>query len=175
MNLHYVLATKELEIRPTPDGLAYTEPLNQARRIFGSVGELVEHAVSTLGTDAVGISHFSDTSGPELKWVAVAGTMREFEKRRFPLRHSMCGVCFETGKPQLFVHPERFFKWMGFNGIGAIEALVVPVRSDHGTFLGTIWAMRHMATSPSFNQVHLEVLEIYALDVARLLLLESVS
>ncbi len=173
MNLNYVLATKELAVRPKPEGFAQTQPLNQARRTFSSLVELVEHGVTTLGTDAVGISQFSDGSGPELKWVAVAGTMREYEDRRFPLRHSMCGICFETGRPQLFVHPERFFKWMGVNGIGAIEALVAPVLSEQGAFLGTIWAMRHLKTSASFNQVHVEVLQVYALEVARLLLLKQ--
>ena len=110
---------------------------------------IVEQAAQLCSADSAGISIFENPHYDELTWTAVTGPLRQFEGRRFPRRNSMCGVCLEHRKAQLFIYPHRHFRWMAEAGIKIETALVVPiVQRQH--IPGTIWIMQH-DIAPRFN------------------------
>lgn len=111
-------------------------------------------------SDSVGISIFNSPRYDELSWLRVVGIAAEFEGRRYPLRHSMCGVCFERNSPQLFVESQRYFQWLDLAGIRIAECLVYPIRSKSGNFIGTVWVVRHEPFKVPFSHREVTILEM---------------
>lgn len=118
---------------------------------------LTEQAMSLCGAQSAGVSIFNSKECDELTWERVQGELHSYTGRRFPLRHSMCGICLESREPQLFRKPDALFEWMGLNGIYADEALVVPLCGVGNDVYGTVWVFSHNVTT-QFNQFHAEIL-----------------
>lgn len=89
---------------------------------------------------SAGVSIFANGQCDELTWMAVSGTLQLFASRRFPRRHSLCGVCFEHAAPQLFINPHLYFEWIAQAGITISEGLVAPLANEESIY-GTVWLM----------------------------------
>ncbi|HEY0061335.1 MAG TPA: GAF domain-containing protein [Telluria sp.] len=100
---------------------------------------LTMEAKELTGAHAAGVSLFTSRDCEELRWEATQGSLIEYSGRRFPVRHSMCGVCLEHREAQLFFQPQRYFKWMLQNGVQLAEVLIVPLASSRNAVYGTLW------------------------------------
>lgn len=119
---------------------------------------LTTEALRLCLAESAGISIFDKSGKDELTWVSIAGTLSEFEGRRFPRRHSLCGVSVDTKAIELFVEPHRYFQWMQAAGITIEEALVCPLCSAEGDMYGTIWVMTHYDLATRFEQPDARIL-----------------
>lgn len=119
---------------------------------------LTRHALLLCGAQSAGISVFDKGSNDELTWISVAGVLADFEGRRYPRRHSLCGVSFDSRAIELFVQPHRYFQWMLLAGIVINEALVCPIFSPNGSLYGTIWVMSHDNGNIQFEEADARVL-----------------
>lgn len=121
---------------------------------------IAAQAARLCRADSAGISIFENSRYDELTWTAVTGVMRQYEGRRFPRRHSMCGVCLEKRMAQLFISPHRYFRWMADAGIEIETALVAPI-VQRQCIPGTIWIMQH-DIAPRFHAQHAQILATLA-------------
>ncbi len=158
-----VLATDELHARGGAINPAAIE-LAKAALVKAMAGGrarildvLTEHALSICSAQSAGVSIFNSKECDELTWEKVQGELSNCTGRRFPLRHSMCGICLERREPQLFRQPHALFEWMGLNGIWADEALVVPLCGVGNDVYGTVWVFSHDDTA-KFNEGHAQML-----------------
>lgn len=161
-----VLATYELSIREPGLPNSHSHPERSFRE--AGVHAVLDRARPGMGADSVGISIF-DEQKDELTWAAISGELAPFEGRRFPRRHSMCGVCFQTAQSQLFVQPHRFFEWMSMSGIFAEEALITPLRGQRQLFFGTMWAIMDAGNMGEFTAAHLGMLRLHANEIISVL------
>lgn len=158
-----VLATDELNTRGGEMAGPAIELANAAlvKAMAGGrakiIAALTEHALLLCGAQSAGVSIFSSKDCDELTWERVQGQLHACTGRRFPLRHSMCGICLERREPQLFRKPDVLFEWMGLNGIYADEALVVPLCGVGNDVYGTVWVFSHNE-STQFDQGHAKTL-----------------
>jgi hypothetical protein len=147
MRLSDVLATPVLAERehghPAISGDASFDTAVRQDDKRSPIGLIVADAMAVCGAQSAGISVFRRSVPDELTWIFAIGTLAEFQGRRFPLRHSICGVCFDYGSTQLFARPHRYFRWMAQAGISITETLVTPLTSVDGSLYGTIWTMYH--------------------------------
>ena len=147
MLLEEVLATERLAVldpnRPV-DKQALLAPFAQLQSSTESeVWDAVTEQVRALcGAESAGISIFADRRYDELTWVSVVGELAPYATRRFPRRHSLCGVSLERRSAQLFVKPHLYFQWIAQAGVTISEGLVAPLFSGDDIY-GTIWAMFH--------------------------------
>ncbi len=165
MELEDVVATDLLSKRhPMSAQLAALEAMRAEPGAPGSLS--IEAgcgiAMEACHAESAGVSLFSHSRYNELTWIATSGRLARFEGRRFPQRHSMCGVCFARDAPQLFLKPHKYFQWMEMAGIGIREALVVPLKNQSGAFLGTLWVMTHAKDHVRFNRVDVDMLGLVA-------------
>ena len=149
MQLEDVIATRKLDARcgDEIDAPQYAKLVEAVSEALDGTRNSVYHAIAgcaQAGRAAVssGISVFAHPQYDELTWKGVVGPLDSFSERRFPQRHSMCGVVSDTGEEQLFELPQRFFEWMQQVDRCIAEALVVPV-FELDDFLGTVWLMSH--------------------------------
>jgi hypothetical protein len=115
------------------------------------IGLIVADVMAVCDAQSAGVSVFRRSVPDELTWIFAIGRLAEFQGRRFPLRHSICGVCFDYGSTQLFARPHRYFRWMEQAGISISETLVTPLVSVDGSLYGTIWTMCHSGPSRGFD------------------------
>ena len=165
MPLEDVIATELLSKRqPMPEQLAALEAMRDEAGAPGSLSMDTgcRLAMKACHAESAGVSLFSHSRYDELTWIATSGHLARFEGRRFPQRHSMCGVCFARDAPQLFLKPHKHFQWMEMAGIGIREALVVPLKSQSGQFHGTLWVMTHAKDHVRFNWVDVDMLGLIA-------------
>ena len=168
MPLADILATELLTTRPvTPPFPTLTPELEPDVSALGKIRKICTTARQRCGADTVGVSIFHHPHYEELTWIAVVGEGEDFQGRRYPLRHSMCGVCFDLEAPQLFIEAQRYFQWLDLASIRIAEGLVVPLRTPSGHFYGTIWMAAH-APPRQFNDADVKLLsafedELYAL------------
>ncbi|MES2322284.1 MAG: GAF domain-containing protein [Pseudomonadota bacterium] len=162
--LKEVLATGQLALRPRlekdPALLADASQALAAARPLGHdalLATLAAHARLLCGAHSAGVSMFASHKCDDLSWASVSGILAPFEGRRFPLRHSMCGVCMEQRAPQLFLCPHSYFSRMALNGIALRESLVVPLGDAGNAIYGTLWLAAHDA-SASFSLADRDVL-----------------
>ncbi|WP_141753158.1 MULTISPECIES: hypothetical protein [unclassified Duganella] len=119
---------------------------------------LAKDALRLCGAESAGMTVFDMDDSDELIWISVAGTLHDFERRRFPRHHSPCGVSFDTRAIQLFIEPHRYFEWMRVAGITINEALVCPLFNASGNLYGTIWVMSHRDIGIHFEQLDARIL-----------------
>ncbi|MES2902479.1 MAG: hypothetical protein V4723_22315 [Pseudomonadota bacterium] len=165
MPLEDVLATQLLTERPArPDQPVALQAVHTLLDTHSplSIEAGCEHVLKSCHAESAGVSLFSHAKYDELTWLVVRGHLARFQGRRFPHRHSMCGVCFDLDAAQLFVKPHLHFQWMQQAGIGIREALVAPLKNRRGQFEGTMWVMTHTKDHVRFNGGDLEVLELVA-------------
>lgn len=149
MQLKNVLATELLNVR-----VAERQQVVDQTQVTAALGTLDGHDMSALW-DAVttrallwchaqsaGVSIFADPRYDELTWTSVAGHLEQFATRRYPRRHSLCGVCLDKRATQLFIRPHLYFQWIAQAGVRISEALVVPLWSGDAIY-GTVWVMAH--------------------------------
>ena len=109
------------------------------------VDTLLHIALSLCNAGTAGISVLETLpDGQEVfRWTNLAGTLRKFIGGT-TLRHfSPCGVCLDSGTPQLFSYPERRFQYLkeGLD-VPIVEALVIPIPfGDRPP--ATIWILSH--------------------------------
>ena len=123
-----------------------------------SITSLCERVLALSKADTVGISLFNHPVYDELTWSTVVGAASSFQGRRYPLRHSMCGVCFEWNSCQLFLEAQRYFQWLHLAGLRIAEGLVYPLRTPDELFYGTIWILAHDYAT-KFDKGHVSILE----------------
>lgn len=158
--LTHELATRVSDYAPPAGALASLE--------VGNLSAVIGRLRDILQVDAVGVSLFAPST-EELTWIEIAGELRKYQGRRFPRRHSMCDVCFQTAQSQLFVRPHRYFKWMAHNGIFISEALITPLRGRSTLFIGTLWATTQNPRPVVLGAAHLAQLRLHAAEVARMI------
>ncbi|HVJ60860.1 MAG TPA: GAF domain-containing protein [Burkholderiaceae bacterium] len=104
---------------------------------------MAEITLELLGVGSSGISLLrSDGSG--FWWPAIAGAWQPYTGGGLPRDASPCGVVLDTGRTQLFAHPEQYFQDIGPAEPRIEEVLLVPFRL-HGKVVGTVWALSHDA------------------------------
>ena len=103
---------------------------------------VTEQMCSLCDAESAGVSIFADFRHDELTWFSTAGKAAPFQGRRYPRRHSMCGVAFARGQTELFLRPHLYFQWMAQAGMTIREGLVVPLLSG-GEIYGATWLMTH--------------------------------
>ena len=130
---------------------------------------IVAVARTACSADSAGISLFDNRARDELRWAVVEGDLAGFESRRFPLRHSLCGVCFDRRSTQLFKRPHRYFQWMALNDIFIELGLVHPVVDISGAFIGTIWVMTNEDSSTQFSTDAVATLAVLAEEIVRII------
>lgn len=119
---------------------------------------LANEALRLCRAESAGITIFDKNGKDELTWITIAGALSEFEGRRFPRRHSLCGISFDTKEIQLFIEPHRYFQWMRDAGITIDEALVCPLFGPEENLYGTIWTMTHEDQTKQFEQPDARIL-----------------
>ena len=172
MTLSDVLATPLLR-----DRLASEAKSRQTRSVgpedgleFDSLEAIAERARQLCGAQSSGISVFRRREVVESRWLVATGVMSEYAGSGFPLRHSLCGVAAELGATQLFVKPQRYFKWIEHTGVYISEGLVTPLKVAEGRCCGTLWVMSHRGSRPRFDLRDAEELEKLGARAAIMLL-----
>ena len=105
---------------------------------------IVEKALELAQAGTAGISLLETTpEGAEVfRWSVVAGTLAQSVGFTTPRNFSPCAICIECGTPQLYEYPERYFTYLQETNTSFVEALVLPLMSDHHA-LGTLWIISH--------------------------------
>lgn len=135
-----------------------------------SIAELAEEARARCGAQSSGVSLFRRADTIASEWIVARGVLSGFEGSRFPLRHSLCGVAADSHCTQLFIKPQRYFKWIDFAGVYISEALVAPLADASGRCFGTVWTMSHRGARPRFDEGDAQAIEAIAVAVSLALL-----
>ncbi|MDZ8225967.1 PAS domain S-box protein [Nostoc sp. ChiVER01] len=146
-----VLITEALASRPArqPDLAAE----NRALHILGqqlindpqsTLKTLVEMAIDLCRADTVGISLLETDPNGESRfhWVAIAGALKFLEQTTTPSNFSPCSTTLQSGQPQLYAYPERYFTYLHHPQFPIVEALLIPL-SVNNQPLGTLWIVSH--------------------------------
>jgi hypothetical protein len=173
MMLSDVLLTEELALRVPPlDGIDQARERGLLPAMDGkSIFDVAEIARVRCGAQSSGVSLFRRAEPVNSQWVVATGILLEYEASRFPLRHSLCGVASERKATQLFVTPQRYFKWIEHAGIYISEALVSPMFDSRLRCFGTIWVMNHHGARPRFDALDARNLEGIAVVAQNYLLM----
>ncbi|MDF5717077.1 MAG: ATP-binding protein [Rhizonema sp. NSF051] len=151
INLEDVLITSELSRRSPkiPDFQAENQALHTlARQLAESPETMLKTLVAIArdlcqaGTTGVSLLEVSSSGEEVFRWVAMAGELAQYEQATIPGNFSPCGVCLESGSPQLYFYPERYFTYFQQAQPAIIESLIIPLVLDEQP-LGTIWIVSH--------------------------------
>lgn len=160
-----VLATEQLSTyrqavtTASPGKVEIVQRLRERAQVEGWTA-ITDALKLSCHAQSAGISIFENRYQNELTWSHISGRLAPFEGRRFPMRHSMCGVALELVGTQLFRYPHKYFRWLEFAGITISEALVTPVICN-STVRGTIWVMNHRGPR-KFNSAQALLLEEFS-------------
>jgi len=164
--LEDVLITSELDTRPSRqrDILAERNGLEQIARSMGFGREAVFQQICQIGlelcnADSAGISVLTDPPENGFTWDALVGRFSPYLHGTAPRHNSPCGVSLDTGRTQLFSHPERIFEWMRSPGIPIVEGLVIPLYKEKRLPYGSIWVMKHEGGAP-FTKLEAEIMTV---------------
>ncbi|HEY9736824.1 MAG TPA: PAS domain S-box protein, partial [Trichocoleus sp.] len=94
------------------------------------------------GTAGVSLLDVTADGGEVFRWVAVAGTLEEYQGLTTPKNFSPCGTCLERQAPQVYFYPDRYFTRFQHAKPQIVEGLVIPFRTVTQP-LGTIWVVSH--------------------------------
>lgn len=146
--LEKIIATSELVARPPGISRRSIESLVLVRltrelskspqRFFQT---LVETAKELSGADSTGIS-LLDKEKLRFVWPAVAGPLKGYLWEGTPREFGPCGTVLDRNSAILFIHPERYFKYLEPISPSLEEVLLVPFHVK-GEAVGTIWAVLH--------------------------------
>lgn len=163
-NLSDVLITSELSSRPAVyDAAAERTSLDSLAAVVADGRESILKAVCALAllcseAESAGVSVLLDPEDEGFSWDALAGRFAPYLYGRAPRNDSPCGVSIDTGKTQLFSHPERYFGWMRGPGIPIVEGLVVPLFQGQRQPFGSLWVMTHSEEARKFTNADAELL-----------------
>jgi PAS domain S-box-containing protein len=146
-----VLITEALASRPArqPDLAAENQALHTlAQQLMdepqSTLKTLVRIAVDLCRADTAGVSLLETAPNGELRfrWVAIAGALEFLEQTTIPTHSSPCGTTLQSGQPQLYAHPERYFTSLHHPQFPIVEELIIPL-SVNNQRLGTLWILSH--------------------------------
>lgn len=102
--------------------------------------ELVNTAVEFCAADSAGIS-LEEPDGKCFRWIAIAGRFSPYLNGQAPRDYSPCGVCLDSGRPQLFQISQPYFDLLGVTSEPIYDGILIPWTNE---FLrGTLWAVSH--------------------------------
>jgi GAF domain-containing protein len=150
MELHEILVTAQLQQRKSRPINVFAEKRalqTIARRMsYGRAAlldSLCEIAIELCRADSGGISVLDPANDEgDFHLDVVAGKVKSyFGDKLIPRHDSPCGIALKLGSPQLFSHPERFFRWMPQSPFQIFELLVIPLYAAGKKPNATIWVM----------------------------------
>ncbi|MEP0921802.1 PAS domain S-box protein [Leptolyngbya sp. ST-U4] len=154
VGLNDILITAALAQRSprTPNLQAETQALHTLARQFAEQSQTLLKTLVTVAKDlcqaeAAGVSLLEVTPDGEevFRWVAVVGTLADYEGSTAPRHFSPCGVCLDNRSPQLYSYPERYFTYIQKAKPTIVEGLVIPLIGANQPF-GAIWIVSHDET-----------------------------
>lgn len=148
--LDSVIATGELAKRParTPELERENQALLQLVEEMGHPSQhvlqrVVEVALDLCRAGSAGASILEHRDGKAgFRWRAVAGALRDNLWSVAPQDASPSGVAVERNAVQLFVRPERYFRYLAEVKPPFVELLIAPFSVDDRPG-GTIWVVAH--------------------------------
>ncbi len=144
--------------------------LRRLSRVFAEkpesvLQELVNTAVEFCGADSAGISLEEPDDGT-FRWIVVAGSFAQYLGGRTPRHYSPCGMCLDSGRPQLYRVTKPYYGYLGVAAAPIVDGLLIPWSNE---FLrGTLWAVSH-ASAEAFSFEDYELLNSLA-DFASIIL-----
>jgi PAS domain S-box-containing protein len=102
--------------------------------------ELVNVAVRFCSAASAGIS-LEETETGTFRWVAVAGTFEPYLDARTPRNYCPCGVCLDTGRPQLFRVTSPYYDFLGVTADPITDGILIPWSTEY--FKGSLWCVSH--------------------------------
>ena len=104
------------------------------------LNELVNAAVRFCNAESAGIS-LEETETGTFRWVAIAGTFEPYLGARTPRNHCPCGVCLDTGRPQLFRVTRPYYDFLGVTADPITDGILIPWSTEY--FKGSLWCVSH--------------------------------
>ena len=150
VDLEQIIITEELLLRPkrVTDFKTENSALRSlARQMTGSPHDLLKSLVSVAvdicqaGSAGISVPEIETTGAEIFRWVALAGAYTDV-KQTMPRYSSLCNICLESRRPQLYLHPGKYLKNFQQLQPQMVECLVVPLLIDDSP-LGTIWIVTH--------------------------------
>ncbi|WP_341528090.1 ATP-binding protein [Nostoc sp. UHCC 0302] len=146
-----VLITEALASRPArqPDLAAENQALHTlAQQLINdpqsTLKTLVRIAVDLCRADSAGVSLLETAPNGEsaFRRVAIAGALKFLEQSTTPGNFSPCSTTVQSGQPQLYAHPERYFTYLHHPQFPIVEGLLIPLFINNQP-LGTLWILSH--------------------------------
>jgi PAS domain S-box-containing protein len=151
VHLEDVLITDALSERPSrvPDYRAENQAFQSLARQLATEPNAAprkwaEIALELCHAGSAGISLLEPSAdGREVfRWVAIAGEYQALEGGTAARDFSVCGTCLDRQRPQLFLHPCRYFGQTPIAHPQVVEALAIPFGCQRPV-LGTVWVVAH--------------------------------
>lgn len=124
------------------------DALRRLAAVFGSspstiLQELLDVALDLCNCDSAGISLLENTAdGSQVfRWVATAGSFKQFAQGTTPANFSPCGVCLERNAPQRFQVSKPYYDLLGIEAEPIHDGILIPWHIDDAD--GTIWIVSH--------------------------------
>jgi len=102
--------------------------------------ELVNAAVKFCSAESAGIS-LEETETGTFRWVAIAGTFERYLDARTPRNYCPCGICLDTGRPQLFRVTRPYYDFLGVTADPITDGILIPWSTEY--FKGSLWCVSH--------------------------------
>jgi PAS domain S-box-containing protein len=102
--------------------------------------ELVNAAMTFCNAESAGIS-LEESETETLRWVALAGTFERYLDARTPRNHCPCGICLDTGRPQLFRVTQPYYDFLGVTADPITDGILIPWSNEY--FKGSLWCISH--------------------------------
>jgi PAS domain S-box-containing protein len=102
--------------------------------------ELVNAAVKFCSAESAGIS-LEETETRTFRWVAIAGTFERYLDARTPRNYCPCGICLDTGRPQLFRVTRPYYDFLGITADPITDGILIPWSTEY--FKGSLWCVSH--------------------------------
>ena len=106
--------------------------------------ELVNAAMKFCSAESAGIS-LEESETETFRWVAVAGTFEPYLDARTPRNHCPCGVCLDTGRPQLFRVTQPYYDFLGVTADPITDGILIPWSNEY--FKGSLWCISHSSAA----------------------------
>jgi hypothetical protein len=127
--------------------------------------ELVDAAFTFCNAESSGISLEEPDTGM-FRWVAIAGSFEKYLDGGTPRNYSPCGICLDTGRPQLYHVTQPYYSFLGVTADPITDGILIPWSNEH--LKGTLWCVSH-SSAEAFDFDDYEFLRGLA-DVASLIL-----
>jgi PAS domain S-box-containing protein len=102
--------------------------------------ELVDAAMNFCNAESAGIS-LEEPNTETFRWVALAGSFERYLNARTPRNYCLCGVCVDTGRPQLFRVTRPYYDFLGVTADPIKDGILIPWSTEY--FKGSLWCVSH--------------------------------